>query len=344
MKCQEVNKLLVAYLDNEVTPSERTLMRAHLAGCESCQEELAMLSSLQSRVSQFLQIRAAQVAPSPQAWGRLQARRAAEARPSPSQLAWSQRLVPGADRINRIFQGGVRMKKEFVLATIATVVIALSAVAFVPSVQAEFNRMITIGFHLSSTQGVEMTVNGPVAFVPLYPTYLPAALKSGVSTTGGTQATNGGLASFEQTYRNDTQFVAISQTKASGDRSLPGGQSMSIKSQPAVLVAGLKGTFVDGSSIPEGAKVEACDTPPQPIAYTDGKRLTWYVGDVRVEILSNLSLQEMAKIAESLVPAKTGGLPAHLTENGGSDHNIGDKTQHGNTRSTSADHSTDCHP
>lgn len=57
MKCQEVNELLVAYLDNEVTPSERTLIQAHLAGCDACQEELAALSALQSRVSQFLPLR-----------------------------------------------------------------------------------------------------------------------------------------------------------------------------------------------------------------------------------------------------------------------------------------------
>ncbi len=63
MKCQEVNKLLVAYLDGEVTPSERTLIQAHLAGCDFCQKELAALSVTQSRVSQSLQVRAAQAAP-----------------------------------------------------------------------------------------------------------------------------------------------------------------------------------------------------------------------------------------------------------------------------------------
>jgi anti-sigma factor RsiW len=63
MKCQEVNRLLVVYLDDEVTPSERTLIRAHLAGCDTCQQELAAPSALHSRVSQFLQIRGAQAGP-----------------------------------------------------------------------------------------------------------------------------------------------------------------------------------------------------------------------------------------------------------------------------------------
>jgi len=36
MKCHQVSALLVAYLDGEVTPSERILIEAHLAGCDTC--------------------------------------------------------------------------------------------------------------------------------------------------------------------------------------------------------------------------------------------------------------------------------------------------------------------
>ena len=74
MKCQEVNELLVVYSDDEVGPSERTLIQAHLAGCDLCQKKLAALSATQGCVSRSLRVRAAQAAPSPQAWSRLQAR------------------------------------------------------------------------------------------------------------------------------------------------------------------------------------------------------------------------------------------------------------------------------
>jgi len=78
-----------------------------------------------------------------------------------------------------------------------------------------------------------------------------------------------------------------------------------------VLVTGLKGTFEDGFRFhfhKEKVFSERKD-PTKPIRirgervsipYDDGKRLTWCVGDVKVERLSNLSVDEMLKIAESM--------------------------------------------
>jgi len=318
MKCQEVNKLLIAYLDNEVTPSERTLIRAHLAGCERCQEELAALSALQSRVSQFLQVRAAQATPSPQAWSRLQARLAGEARPSLSWLpAWLQRLAPGVGRINQIFERGVTMKKGFALTAIAALVLALSVMAFVPSVRAQVGGILNTWFHFESPDGeYEMTLVSsiPMEFAPLHPTYLPAGLQSAGVGVGGEFGVD--EPKIELTYRSADQFVVITQTKAPADRTLPAGEETTVNGQPAVLVTGLEGTFGDDFGIPEGSQPEdsqgeTFDTPPadcpcHTIAYTDGKRLTWYVGDVKVEMLSNLSVEEMLKIGASLVPAEAG--------------------------------------
>ncbi len=307
MKCQEVNKLLIAYLDNEVTPSERTLIQVHLAGCDTCQQELATLSALQSRVSQFLQVRAAQAAPSPQAWSRLQARLAGEARPSLSWLpTWLQRLAPGVGRINQIFEGGVTMKKGFALTAIAALVIALSVMAFVPSVRAQAGEILSAWFRIEGPGG-GVVMSGPAEFRPLRPTYLPAGLQS----SGVSSKVSGESESIELTYHSADQFVAITQTRAPADRTLPAGQEMTVNGQPAVLVTSLEGTFEYGFRIPEGAQVETFGTPPaEPyhgtIAYTDGKRLTWYVGDVKVEMLSNLSVEEMLKIGASLVPAEAG--------------------------------------
>lgn len=306
MKCQEVNKLLVAYLDNEVTPSERTLIWAHLAGCDACQAELAALSALQSRVSQSLRLRAAQAAPSPQAWSRLQARLAREARPSPLWLP--QRLAPGVGRFNQIFGGGVRMKKGFALTAIAVLVIALGVMAFVPSVRAQVGEILNTWFRFRSPSGEhEMAVGGPMEYTPLQPTYLPAGLQG----SGSVSIDESGTVSIELAYYNDDLFVAISQTRAPADRTLPAGQEVTVNGQPAVLITGLEGTFEYGVRIPEGAHVEVFGTPPAgpvprhgSIAYTDGKRLIWYVGDVRIEMLSNLSVDEMLKIAESLAPAE----------------------------------------
>lgn len=43
MKCREVRMTLVAYLDGEVAPSERTAIDTHLARCKSCEKDLAAL-------------------------------------------------------------------------------------------------------------------------------------------------------------------------------------------------------------------------------------------------------------------------------------------------------------
>ena len=147
MKCQEVNELLVAYLDGEVAPSEQKTIEAHLVECAFCQKEMDCLAATQRRLGRSLQAVAADAAPSPQVWSRLEARLAREARPP----SWLQRLAPGVGRINQIFEGGLTMKKGFVLAAIAALVIGISTVGFVPSVRAQVAAWLGFGFEQQET-------------------------------------------------------------------------------------------------------------------------------------------------------------------------------------------------
>ena len=156
----------------------------------------------------------------------------------------------------------------------------------------------------------EVALSGPAEFTPLHPAYLPAGLQ-GSGIVGS--VSESGAESIELTYYNDEQFVSITQSKAPADETLPAGREVTVNGQPAVLVTGLEGTFEYGFRIPEGAHVETFGTPPAErdpyngsIAYTDGKRLAWYAGDVKVEMLPNLPEEEMLKIAESLVPTEEG--------------------------------------
>jgi len=317
MKCRQVSELLVAYLDGEVTPSERTLIEAHLAGCDLCGRELAGLSATQSGVSRFLRVRAAQAAPSPQAWSRLQARLARDARPSSSWLpTWLQRLASGVGRINHAFEGGFSMKRGFALAAIAALIVGISMVSFVPSVRAQVGQILNTWFRFKTPGGYgEVAISGTADFCPLHPTYLPADFQTAAFVSTST----GGRASMELMYHSEDQFLTISQSKIQDDEALPGGQEVTVNGQAAVLVTGLEGTLegkITVECIPEDAYVETIGTPPArpvpypgspgSIAYTDGKRLTWYVGDVRVEMLSNLPQEELLKVAESLVPAEAG--------------------------------------
>lgn len=74
MRCQEVTQLGVAYLNGEVSASERHLIQLHLAECENCQRELASLATLQKYINQSLKQIAAPVQPHPRTWHHLQAK------------------------------------------------------------------------------------------------------------------------------------------------------------------------------------------------------------------------------------------------------------------------------
>ena len=229
--------------------------------------------------------------------------------------SWLQRLAPGVGRINQIFEGGLTMKKGFALAALAALVMAVGMVAFVPSVRAQVGEILNTWFRFKSPGGeYEVALSGPADFTPLHPIYLPAGFQNGGMKS--VVSTSGELKSIEFAYYNSEQFIAITQTEALADKSLPAGREVTVNGQPAVLVSGLEGVFEYGLRIPEDAHdahVETFGTPPaEPlpyhgsIAYTDGKRLIWYASDVKVEMLSNLSVDEMLKIAESMVPAEGG--------------------------------------
>lgn len=73
MKCQEANELLIPYLNNEVTRSERELLQAHLAQCEHCWQALSALSTAQQRLRSGLAETARHAEAPDRAWLRLRA-------------------------------------------------------------------------------------------------------------------------------------------------------------------------------------------------------------------------------------------------------------------------------
>ncbi|MGC8839091.1 MAG: zf-HC2 domain-containing protein [Anaerolineae bacterium] len=319
MKCPEVTQLLVAYLDNELTLYERASVQKHLERCEACQQELAALAALRSRVSRFLRVRAAQAVPSPQAWSCLQEKLARQASPL---LPWFpaslQCLTQNIGRIHQTLTGGAKMMKRGLAFTIlVAVLVALAAVAFVPSVRAQVGDLLPFRWFRFGGPGggVEVSVPGVVEFTPLRPAYLPEGFQA--MAVG----LNPEVASLNYWNSATNQILMIDQQLVS-TKSLPSGTKVTVKGEPAVLITGLEGSVAFVSLPPTPAAPTRPDqdeprpaqetSPLEPvtassaetISYTDGKQLIWYVGNVRVSILSNLPVEEMLKVAESMVPAE----------------------------------------
>jgi len=308
------NDAPIPYLDGQVTPSERTLIQAHLAGCDICRRELAALSATRSRVSRSLQIRAAQAAPSPQAWSRLQARLAGEACPSPSWWlpAWLQRLAPDAGRIKQILKRGLTMKKGFALAALAALVIAVSTVALVPSVRAQVLKRV-------------LGISAPAGTARLSETPIPGGSSITATDTETGETKTMYLGKIHETIR---QTVSWDEAQAAVDFSLR---------QPAYLPEGAELTRVELVSVPDGdgeieercvvlwyvvgdselaleqrpAFPEVLAPPPGVTAVTvngapgwtigdENTILTWQTAEARYNLDGYLPLEEMLKIAESL--------------------------------------------
>ena len=121
MNCEQVQMSLVAYLDGEVTPSERTLIQAHLSSCTVCQQELTLLSTARSRVRSMLQRRAVHALPSQEAWNRLEAKLTEADQLSSKKEAWFSRKAPNGNRASNPHKnfGGVSMNKRSIFSVMA---------------------------------------------------------------------------------------------------------------------------------------------------------------------------------------------------------------------------------
>jgi hypothetical protein len=125
MNCEQVQSSFVAYLDGEVTPSERILIQAHLSGCTVCQQGLTLLSTARSRVRSMLQRRAAHAIPSREAWSRLETKLTEAEQPTSKLETWFTSKAPNANHASNPYRkfGGIPMKKKSILSAMAGVVV-----------------------------------------------------------------------------------------------------------------------------------------------------------------------------------------------------------------------------
>jgi hypothetical protein len=238
---------------------------------------------------------------------------------------WSQieaRLASGSKESGRKttarkMKGEFTLKKAFLYTAILLALLTSAAMAFIPNVRAQVIEWIsgqTAVFSFGTPSGritVGLISDGPWGFVPLNPTYLPGG--DWVTVPDSYKDEASGLEALKLTINKDEQFVILTQRKALPGESLPNGEAVSVNDQPAVLVTGLSGEAEagipldkNGGVLPEPSGLIQL----YPIQYTDGVRLTWQMGEIRLEILSNLPLKQVFKIAASLRPVETG--PAQI--------------------------------
>ncbi len=139
MNCREVKVLLVPFLDRETLPSEYGLIQTHLAGCPACRQELSTLSATRSRLIRAMQLQADQATPSPQALERLQMRLAES---TPASPAWPKRLSPITDIKYPHSHFRFSLRSGVTSAILVVLIMAVSVLAFVPSVRAQVGRII----------------------------------------------------------------------------------------------------------------------------------------------------------------------------------------------------------
>lgn len=157
-------------------------------------------------------------------------------------------------------------------------------------------------FHFR-TPGTEcsMGVGDFEAFTPYAPQYLPEGFDCG--GVGGESAPE--YIRLALTYSRDEQFVTLLQSKGLSAGDLPSGENIDINGEAGVFVQ----VFATSSEelqqkIPSVPIVTNFD-------YGTTSLLAWHIGEIKLELVSNLPEEEILKIARSLVPADSneGELP-----------------------------------
>ncbi len=288
MSCSQTKSRLVAYLNGEVSSLEKESIQAHLRACTICQEELQMLSDLETRLTQHLHLQAMRMHPAPQAWNALQAHLSLEG---------SGKAFAGMRSISNRLRFERQTTRRLALALMVILVLLLAAPP-TRTLATRISDWVGTWFHFS-TPGTEcsMGVGDFEAFTPYDPQYLPKGFDC--SGTGGESAPE--YVRLALTYSRDEQFVTLLQSKGPGAGDLPQGRSIDVNGEAGVFVQ----VFATSSE-----KLQQ-KIPTIPIVtnfdYGTTSLLAWHIGEIKLELVSNLPEEEILKIACSLVPAESSG-------------------------------------
>ena len=281
MNSHPTKAVLLAYLHVELSPSERKLVSTHLAQCSQCQTEIDKMSVLEDHIQRSLVAQTATATPDVGVWDSL-------------------RVNLPIKRQEGIFKiRGKPMKKALTYSFI-TLLVVFGMLMAVPSVRAAVIEAIAnyFRFDLPNDQGsLTWGMEEDWPFRPYGVDYFPEGFNSRGSVSGITEAyPDIFILSF--TFASEDRFIKIINSKGTGLSDLPEGESLTILSQPAVLIRDPELKEILGGDV---------DSVSDYISH-EAYSLTWFMEDVRIELITNFSFEEMIKIADSLI---------HLEESSG---------------------------
>jgi hypothetical protein len=184
--------------------------------------------------------------------------------------------------------------KKLALTLLAVLSTLVLTAALVPPVQAQMQNAISTLFGFSDAHGSQLVYDTDWDFSPYTPGYIPAELRLSASMTAGQDATE----AFGLLYSNEAtgRFVAVLQTELVDDFALPSGEAQMAGGRPARLQ---EGTAIDLTNVPEGKR----DCIADRLSGAGVRRLTWNQGPVQIDLVSNLPLEEMLRIAGQMAEA-----------------------------------------
>lgn len=225
-----------------------------------------------------------------------------------------------------------------VLAAVGGVVLGAAIVAAVTSTRAtaEESPLATIDWHSDTPLELRYLPGGSI-WSETYRTILSPAMSSADLSAAIKRGEKPGVRVEQCLYQNGPDFIQVGTVTDTGGP-MPSGNAVEVNGRPGVLQTGMSGLLKVTSPEPDlaveflGAQPDASNqmttttagpsgsastgsdswtsvtVPPankEPIPYRDAIRLTWIVDGTRVVMLSNLSAEELIKVAQGLVLGTT---------------------------------------
>ena len=284
MNCDQTNRLLTAYLHHEVPLSEGQAIQAHLAGCADCRQILADLENLEDRLGQYLQLKADSLNPPKLAWETMQARLGQERSPT-------KRLVPAGNGKGFFSMSWADRSPLRRLAVALVILLLLTLLAPPALVLAGRVREWLNSSYSFKIQDLEASIGGFDAFIPYYPTYIPKGFANGLGMGGNTGPDWDQL---ELTFSRRERFVTLLQSVGLKDGALPEGQAVNIQGRDGVYVPDFANSIDELRQEFPGISITTN------FDYSGLGLMVWYMGEIRMELISNLPFEEGLKIAQSL--------------------------------------------